>query len=366
MKPHRLVITALIAMIVAMSNISADPDSSRSIAAEKRLERMKRSRNFESGHFVNEDPTSTVDFNEIWSPLKDQVVPVKRSRPSKALPSVAVDAATLDTSSGLKAVWLGHSTILVRIDSVTLLFDPVFDEYTKHAMGESRRFQPTSLSRDSLPTIDAVVISHDHFDHLERTTVEYLASKGVTFFVPLGVGAILEEWGAPNSQIVELDWGESARFHSLEIICTPARHFSGRNFSNVNRTLWSTWAIIGPTRRLFFGGDTGYSDRFKDIGKRYGPFDLTLLPIGAYDDAWKDIHLCPEEAAIVQLTLKGKMLFPIHWGTFDLAAHPWSEPIERLVKAAEAEGVDMMAPRLGEVVDPEKPVELVHWWENIE
>jgi L-ascorbate metabolism protein UlaG (beta-lactamase superfamily) len=358
--------TVLFAVTIMVGNTLADPDSAPTSSAVQRRERMKRSPNFESGHFVNEVPTSTVNFGELWGPLSDQLVPTKRSRPTEPLPSIAVNIATFDTASGLKAVWLGHSTLLVRIDSVTLLFDPVFEEYTKHAMGSSLRFQPSPLSRNSLPQIDAVVISHDHFDHLEQKTVEYLALKGVAFFVPLGVGSLLEEWLVPDSQIVELDWWETARIKSVELNCTPARHYSGRTFSSVNKTLWSSWVIVGPKHRLFFGGDTGYFDRFKEIGKHYGPFDLTLIPIGAYDDAWPDIHLSPEEAVIVHIALNGKLLLPIHWGTFDLAAHSWSEPIKRLVKAAGDEDIDLVVPRLGEIVDPHQQTPSEYWWQDID
>ena len=356
----------LFAIVIAVVGAPAHEDSTGISSAEYRRQRMKLSPNFESGHFVNEVPTSTLNLGELWLPLKDQVVPTRGSRPSEPLPSVAVDMAAFDTEAGLRVVWLGHSTVLVRIDSVTILFDPVFDEYTKHSMGSARRFQPSPLPREALPRLDAVVISHDHFDHLEKGTVEYLAPRGVTFFVPLGVGALLEEWGVPNSQIVELDWWESTVIRSVRLVCTPARHFSGRNVSSINKTLWSSWALIGPAHRLFFGGDTGYFDRLKDIGKRYGPFDLTLIPIGAYDDAWPDVHLRPEEAVIVQKVLNAKLLCPIHWGTFDLAAHRWREPIERLVEAASLEKIDLVTPQLGEVVDPDNLESPKRWWEKIE
>jgi len=340
----------------------AVPDAMPTASVERRLERMKNSANFEGGRFVNEVPTSHVNLGEIWWPLKDQLFPGKNQRPARPLQFVRADRAAIDTASGLKAIWLGHSTVLVRIDGVTLLLDPVFDDCARHALGSAERFQPPPLLRDSLPAIDAVIVSHDHYDHLEQSTIESLAPQGVVFFVPLGVGTTLEEWRVPDTQIVELDWWESARIHSLEIICTPAKHFSGRKLSGLNKSLWASWTVVGSQHRVFYGGDTGYSDHFERLGERYGPFDLTIIPIGAYDEAWPDIHLRPEEAVSAHRALRGDKMLPVHWGTFDLAAHPWDEPIDRLVEAAAEEGIEVLTPRPGEIVDPDQVIFSDRWW----
>src|SRR6478736_3253933 len=211
---------------------------------------------------------------------------------------------------------------------------------------------PLVTPADALPAIDAVIISHDHYDHLDVDTVKHLArTQRAKFFVPLGIGAHLRAWHIPDDRIVELDWNEAAQLGELSLVCTPARHFSGR-FLSRNVTLWSSWAIIGPRHRAFFGGDTGYTKSFADIGADHGPFDVTLMPIGAYHPGWPDIHMNPEDAvrAHRDVTDAG-LLVPIHWATFRLAPHPWSEPVERMLTAAAAEGVQVATPRPGQRVD---------------
>ena len=216
---------------------------------------------------------------------------------------------------------------------------------------------------EALPAIDAVIISHDHYDHLDVDTIKQLArTQRAKFFVPLGIGAHLRTWHIPADRIVELDWNESAQLGELTLVCTPARHFSGR-FLTRNVTLWSSWALIGPSHRAFFGGDTGYSKSFADIGADHGPFDLTLMPVGAYHPGWPDIHMNPEDAvrAHRDVTDAG-LLVPIHWATFRLAPHPWAQPIERLVKAAESESVQVAVPKPGQRVLPETASALDPWW----
>jgi L-ascorbate metabolism protein UlaG (beta-lactamase superfamily) len=214
-----------------------------------------------------------------------------------------------------------------------------------------------------MPAIDAVIISHDHYDHLDIDTVKQVArTQRAKFFVPLGIGAHLRSWHIPADRIVELDWNESARLGDLTLVCTPARHFSGR-FLTRNTTLWSSWALIGPAHRAFFGGDTGYSKSFADIGAEHGPFDLTLMPVGAYHPGWPDIHMNPEDAvrAHRDVTDAG-LLVPIHWATFRLAPHPWSEPVERLIKAAESDSVLVAVPKPGQRVQPDAALANDPWW----
>lgn len=357
---------AALVSLVAVTGCHTDVETVGEAAPKNRQERMNRSPNYENGRFVNAVPTRQVNVEELWPALRDQIVPGRASRPLKPLPTVAVGVSAFETTSGLQVVWLGHSTVLARVDGTTILIDPIFDEKVLHQAGAAVRFQPPPLVRDSLPNIDAVVISHDHFDHLEMNTVQYLAPKGSVFFVPLGVGAQLEQWNVSANQIVELDWWESAEFRSLSLVCSPARHFSGRSLSAANKTLWASWTIIGPEHRLFYSGDTGYSEHFEQVGSRFGPFDLTLLQIGAYGEAWPDIHIGPEEAVAAHLALRGRKLLPVHWGTFDLAAHPWDEPIRRFVRAAEDKGIEIVTPRLGEVLDFERSASADRWWRGLE
>ncbi len=262
--------------------------------------------------------------------------------------------------------WLGHATALLEIDGYRLLTDPVWSERCSPSRTVGpQRLHPPPLPLAKLPALDAVVISHDHYDHLDMPTVRTLTrTQRCPFVVPLGVGAHLRQWGVPDSRIVELDWQASTRIGDLTLVCTPARHFSGR-FLTRNSTLWSSWVIAGPQHRAFFGGDTGYTASFTEIGGQHGPFDLTVLPIGAYNKAWPDIHMNPEEAVAAHGKLNGDnsfgVLVPIHWATFRLAPHPWAEPAERLVAAADAAGVECAIPKPGGRVVPGDPV-VEAWW----
>ena len=356
----------LLFLLVATAGCHKEQIPTDEVPPDKYRQRIKQSPNYAGGRFVNEVATNQLEIGSLWSAVTDNVVPGKDQRPSRPLPVMPVDLADLDSTSGLKAIWLGHSTVLIQVEGVHILTDPVFDNSVAHAVGSTPRFQPPPLRRERLPRIDAVLISHDHFDHLEQSTVQYLSPTGTIFVAPLGVGGLLRQWDVPDTQIVELDWWESAILESLEITCTPARHYSGRSLAEVNKTLWASWVIVGLHHRLFYGGDTGFSDHFERIGDRFGPFDLSLLPIGAYDEAWPDIHIGPEEAVVAHQALQGKVLLPVHWGVFDLAAHAWDDPIRRLVRAAASEGVTLVTPRLGEVVSPEQLSSVVHWWENID
>jgi L-ascorbate metabolism protein UlaG (beta-lactamase superfamily) len=219
------------------------------------------------------------------------------------------------------------------------------------------------LALEALPAVDAVVISHDHYDHLDIDSVLGLArTQRAPFVVPLGIGAHLRKWQIPEDRIIELDWNESHRIGELNLVCTPARHFSGRMFQR-NTTLWASWAVVGPQHRAFFGGDTGYTKSFADIGSDHGPFDLTLLPVGAYHPSWPDIHMNPEDAVRAHLDVTDSgLLVPIHWATFRLAPHPWAEPVRRLLTAADPAGVQIAVPRPGQRVDRDSPV-LDPWWE---
>jgi L-ascorbate metabolism protein UlaG (beta-lactamase superfamily) len=216
----------------------------------------------------------------------------------------------------------------------------------------------------ALPAVDAVLISHDHYDHLDLPTVRALLRQGTApFVVPLGIGEHLRGWGVPDERVVELDWGASTTVGGLTLTCTEARHFSGRSLRR-NTTLWSSWALAGPRHRVFFGGDTGYTPAFADIGAEHGPFDLTLLPIGAFSDRWPLIHMTPEEAVRAHRDLAGGggLLVPVHWATFNLGFHTWAEPARRLHCAAAAAGVRIAVPRPGGRVDATAPPAATDWW----
>jgi L-ascorbate metabolism protein UlaG (beta-lactamase superfamily) len=247
------------------------------------------------------------------------------------------------------AVWLGHSSILLKIENEFVLFDPVFGKRVSpfQWIGPIRA-HPLPIKVSELPHLSAVVISHDHHDHLDENTVLELNARTEKFFVPLEVGTILRDWGIPSEKIVELNWWQSVTHRGLKISCTPARHFSGRGLINWNQTLWASWVIEHPKLKVFFGGDTGFFETFSEIGKKHGPFDLTLMPIGAYDELWSAIHVSPEESVQAHKMLKGKLFFPIHWATFDLSRHAWDEPKKRFLHAAT--DIAYVLPLPGEVV----------------
>jgi L-ascorbate metabolism protein UlaG (beta-lactamase superfamily) len=219
------------------------------------------------------------------------------------------------------------------------------------AFAGPKRFFPPPLAVDELPPLDAVILSHDHYDHLDEGTLRALAPTGVRFVAPLGVGAYLEDWGVPPDRITELDWWEEAAIGSLRLVCTPAHHFSGRGALDRDTTLWSSWAILGPVHRVFFGGDTGPLEAANEIRARLGPFDLALLEIGAWDPAWDSIHLGPDRAAELHRQIDAAVLMPIHWGSFEMALHPWDQPVVRLLELAEEQGIALMVPLPGQPVE---------------
>jgi L-ascorbate metabolism protein UlaG (beta-lactamase superfamily) len=327
----------------------------------------RRSPNYQDGVFVNADPASSISLDREQQRLLLRELVGSRGSGRPAGPIPVVTPSSVDAVAAQLAVsWFGHSTAMVEIDGYRVLADPVWSRRCSpsNAVGPQRMHEvPVPL--EALPAVDAVLISHDHYDHLDIDTIIGLArTQRAPFCVPLGVGAHLRKWGIPDSRIVELDWNESHQVGDLTLVCTPARHFSGRLLSR-NTTLWASWVIAGPRHRAFFGGDTGYTKSFAEIGSDHGPFDLTLLPIGAYHPAWPDIHMNPEEAVRAHLDVADAdtgLLVPIHWATFRLAPHPWAEPVERLLRAADPAGVRVIVPKPGQRVDPGTSA-LDAWWQ---
>jgi len=338
--------------------------------AGERLARMQRSPNYRDGEFHNSDTTRYGLEGSASSSMKRWLFGPEVRHPPAPIPTIALTRASFATppASGLRATWLGHSTVLVEIDGMRVLFDPV---WAKRASPSSlvgpKRFFDVPLPIDQVPDLDAVIASHDHYDHLDRGVVKALAKAQpkTRFIVPLGVGAHLEKWGVAPGRITELDWWESMPLGALTLTATPARHFSGRGLSDKNHTLWASWSVKGPTHRVFHSGDTGPFAGFADIGAQQGPFDLTLLKIGAYGEGWPDIHVTPEQAVDANVKLRGKALLPIHWGTFNLAFHSWDEPADRVVAAAMANGMKLFIPRPGESIEPSGVPRQDFWWRKV-
>lgn len=263
---------------------------------------------------------------------------------------------------------MGHSSVLAEIDGRRVLFDPVWGERcSPFPFAGPKRLHPVPLPLAALGPVDVVVISHDHYDHLDMPTIKELAGTDTVFAVPLGVGAHLEHWGVSADRLRELDWHESTQVAGLTLTATPARHFCGRGLRNTQHTLWASWVVAGGEHRIYHSGDTGYFDGFKDIGAAFGPFDATMIQLGAYSEFWPDIHMTPEEAVRSHLDLQGGdaaqgVLLPIHWGTFNLATHPWVEPAERTMLLSHKAGVAMATPRPGEPFEPGATPVVDPWW----
>ena len=331
----------------------------------ERLERARRSPQFRDGKFRNPIPTDKLVPGTFWRMMRHQFFGSEERVPKKAIPverRTTADYAAAP-ASGLRASWIGHASTLVEIDGRRVLTDPIWSERcSPSTLAGPKRFHPPPIPLEELPPIDAVVISHDHYDHLDMATVRALAARGTRFAVPLGIGAHLEKWGVDPATIAELDWNESTTIAGLTLTATPARHYSGRNPLHGDETLWSSWVVAGPSHRFFFSGDSGYFDTYKDIATKHGPFDLALIKIGACDETWQPIHMSPEEAVQADLDLGARLLLPVHWGTFNLAFHAWNDPAERAVAAAQKAGVAIVVPRPGEIVDAARPQRLEPWW----
>jgi L-ascorbate metabolism protein UlaG (beta-lactamase superfamily) len=266
-------------------------------------------------------------------------------------------------ASGLRVTWLGHASTLVEIDGVRVLIDPL----------ESARPSPlqfvgppswyaSPIPIAALPPVDVVVISHDHYDHLDYEAVKALRDTKTIFVVPLGVGAHLRYWGVPAGHVIEIDWWQKSRVGKIEIVATPARHWSGRAIPGSDRALWAGYALIGDRHRAWYSGDTGYHDQIPEIGRRFGPFDVTLLDAGQYSRYWPDHHLGPEAAVAAHLAVRGKYLMPVHWGRVRLADHSWTEPVERVIAAADCANIPVLTPAPGASVEPDLRPALVRWW----
>ncbi|MFC5290192.1 MBL fold metallo-hydrolase [Actinokineospora guangxiensis] len=323
-------------------------------------DRLSRSPQYRDGAFRNRERTSSVPV-EGREMLRDLLFGKQQRKPVGAVPLVAPGPPV---GSGLHITWYGHSSALVEIDGALVLADPVWGKRVSPVpfAGPKRLHEPPA-PLDSLPRLDAILISHDHYDHLDMETVLGLVrSQSAPFVVPLGVGAHLRRWKVPADRIVELDWSESVELGGVRVVSTPARHFSGRGFKR-DGTLWASYALIGPEHRVFYTGDSGYTSGYAEIGAEFGPFDATLVQIGAYGVGWPDIHMTPEEGVATHLDVRGGLLVPVHWATFNLALHAWSEPVDRLWAEAKARGVAIAVPRPGQRVDVAKPGPVDPWWQ---
>jgi L-ascorbate metabolism protein UlaG (beta-lactamase superfamily) len=328
-----------------------------------RLDRMRRSPHFRDGRFHN-DVETVVAGQPPSGAMRDLVLGKEVRRPRQPVPlESAPDFAGVD---GLRVSWLGHATVLVEIEGKRVLFDPVWsDRVSPSTLLGPKRLHPVPWALSDLPELDAVVISHDHYDHLDMMTIRRLAAQqpSLKFIVPLGVGAHLERWRVAQANIVELDWDERTALGQVEVVATAAQHFSGRLRPGGNGTLWASWVLKGRDRSVFYTGDSGYFDGYRRIGEEYGPFDVTFIQVGAYSPYWPDIHMTPEEGVETHRAVRGELLVPVHWATFNLAMHSWSEPVERLLKAAD--DLRVAIPKPGQALDVDDVPSPDGWWRAV-
>ncbi len=331
------------------------------------LERIKKSREYVGDHFENSPLAKQEKPAPGFKVLRELFFGAKDKKPKEKLPSSLV---TFDKNDGNYLTWFGHSTFLYEVGEKKILFDPMLGMYASPIPGIIKRYDydlPSSV--EDLPYLDAVIISHDHYDHLDYKTVLALKEKVGFFIAPLGVGAHLRRWGISDEQIKEVDWHDEVTLgtstEAVKITSVPSQHFSGRSINDRQASLWSAFIIQSKDAKVFFGGDSGYFDGFKKIGEKYGPFDLTLLDSGQYNEAWSIVHMFPEQSVQAHKDLQGKVFMPIHWSAFTLSIHPWKEPAEKAFIAAQKESIDMITPMIGQRFNvlTEKPKET--WWRDI-
>ena len=339
-----------------------------STTAGRRHARIEASTQFNGRVFVNTHPVAPGFKPGIERPtLKDFICGGEGRVPAGPLP-IENPVARWNTpnETGLRVTRMGHSTLLIEIDGIRILTDPVWGPRASPvAFAGPKRFHPPPAPLAALPRLDAVIISHDHYDHLDRQTIRALAKTPVPFITSLGVGATLEKWGVPAERITELDWWETMAVRDVAITAAPAQHFSGRGLKDRNATLWSSFHLRGPRHSFLYGADSGLTTEFRDIGARLGPFDMVALEIGAWHPSWGDIHLGPTNAIAAYQMLGSGILLPIHWGTFNLAVHPWAEPAETILRGAAGAGIRLAMPRFGEPIEPSRLGEVDPWWRSV-
>lgn len=358
-----VLITVLLSGITFL--VMQQPTFGKAPEKEKR-KRLEQSPNFKDGKFQNleETPAMHPDVS-FWKIMREQLKTGDNRVPAQPIPVVKRDLKTNVPTAEPQITWFGHSTILVQLAGKNILIDPVLSKRASpfQFLGP-KNFPGTDVYQaEDFPEIDFLLISHDHFDHLDHETIEKLHPRVKHFYVPLGVGAHLEKWGVAPGKITELDWWDEVEMAGgMKLVSTPARHFSGRGLFNRNETLWTSYVLKTADQAIFLGADSGYGTHFKTIGEKYGPFDLTLLECGQYNENWPNIHMMPEETAQAHLDLKGKVLLPIHWGKFKLALHPWTEPVERLTVKAEALHIKLLLPEIGQRVPIDTTLAQAPWY----
>ncbi len=334
----------------------------------KRLARMKKSLHYKNNQFQNLSYTPSVAEGHSMPEVMYDFFFKKKDpylKPHKNVPAIHTDLKAIPKDQDV-FIWLGHSSYYIQTDGVSFLIDPVLSAYGSPFKYFNKAFAGADVFKpEDIPALDYLVITHDHYDHLDYPTVKAVRDRVGKVILPLGVGAHLERWGYPESQIIEEEWGDKADLkNGIIIIYTPARHFSGRKISR-NRTLWTSYVLETPTKKIFLGGDSGYDTHFKMIGDQYGPFDYAIIENGQYNEAWKYIHALPEDVIQASLDVNARNIIPVHSSKFALALHPWNEPLKKVTSLGKAKNLHVLTPMIGEPVDLNKRDQVFSdWWED--
>ncbi|MDP8170940.1 MBL fold metallo-hydrolase [Pasteurella skyensis] len=369
----KLLLLTAVLVIIGVLYVNLHPTFGDSPNAES-MDKIQQSTHFDGEHFQNLIPTNATSIGMAQGERKidrlgltmNFIFPPKDKNPDKPLIT-----KKLNSLNNGEFVWLGHSTVLFKTNNTTIITDPVFHNASPIPF-LVEPFEMTNTPKVAdLPFIDAVLISHDHYDHLDYQGIKQMNAKVGHFYVPLGVKAHLLRWGVMNEKVTEYDWYEEVNFNHIQFVFAPSRHFSGRGIFNHRQTLWGSWAVIAPKLKVYFSGDGGYSPEFVKIGQRFGGFDIAFMEDGAYNESWKDVHMLPEQTAQASIDIQTKVVLPIHWGKFDLATHQWNEPVQRIAKAlqkyndkvSEQDKIKLATPRIGEIFDLNK-LPKFEWWEE--
>ncbi len=358
-----------ILFVIGALFINLSPEFGGTISKEHK-ERFTKSGNYKDGVFENIGGVKmSMGFGDYIKGIRGFFSPKPNTVPERDIPVSKVDSVELANYEGpARFIWFGHSTFLLQIMGKNILLDPMLGPVpAPHPMlGGTRFSESLPIVIEKLPKIDMVILSHDHYDHLDYGSIIKLKDKVKVFFTPLGVGAHLTEWGVDTKSIVEMDWWEETFFKGVSLKCTPAQHFSGRGLTDRGKTLWSSWVLQIDSTNIFFSGDSGYGNHFKEIGDKYGPFDFAMMECGQYNRLWKEIHMMPEETAQAGLDVKANTIMPIHWGAFKLAMHSWTDPVVRVTQKARELNLPIITPKIGEFIYlGETSVYHEDWWENV-
>lgn len=362
---------AILFFLFAFLFVKLSPEFGANLTDDQK-EKYSKSKQYRNGHFSNKEE---VHISFTFGQYVENIIRFFRSEkntiPNKLLPIVRLNTSDFvsNKSDEPLVIWFGHSAVFLRINNENILIDPMFgDVPAPHPWLGKRRFsKKLPIDIENLPNIDAVIFTHDHYDHLDYGSILKLKSKVNRYYTPLGVGNHLIKWGIDSNKINELDWWDETRLGNLQLICTPAQHFSGRGLSDRGATLWSSWVIKTEEYSIFFSGDSGYNTHFKEIGEKYGPFDFALMECGQYNEQWKQIHMLPEETVQASLDVKAKQIMPIHWAAFKLAFHTWTDPVERLTRKAKELKLNVITPMIGQKIIISKPPKTIenNWWIGI-